>query len=129
MVMAFSASAKDSIEEIKGSTGSSDQGFLKQFLASKERQEEGKLLKEAVNQGIGAFVPDDLFENLVNNFSNAERLYGQTFLNLVSGYDFNYLKRNIKIPEFQRELKRKIENMVGSIEHHAAYCTQGNLVA
>lgn len=125
--MAFSGRAKDSIKEIKGSTGSSDQGFLRQFLASKEKQEEGKLLKEAVNQGIGAFVPDDIFGNLINNFSNAERLYGQTFLNLVSGYDFNYLKRNIKIPEFQRELKRKIENMVERLEDEGLIDDEGQV--
>jgi hypothetical protein len=62
VVVVFSSKAKDSIEEIKGSTGFSDDGFLRQFLESKERQEEGKLLKEAVNQGIGSFVPDDIFE-------------------------------------------------------------------
>ncbi len=107
MVVVFSSKAKDSLEEIKAAKGDSDKGLLRQFLESKEKQKDSKLIKEAVNQGIGAFVPDDIFENLVNNFSNAERLYGQTFLNLVCGYSFNYLERNFKIPEFQRELKKK----------------------
>ena len=46
-MVAFSSLAKDKIEEIKGSKGFSDKGLLRQFLESKERQQEGKLLKEA----------------------------------------------------------------------------------
>lgn len=125
----FSSKAKDSLEEIKAAKGDSDKGLLRQFLESKEKQKDSKLIKEAVNQGIGAFVPDDIFENLVNNFSNAERLYGQTFLNLVSGYNFNYLKRNIKIPEFQRELKGKIENMIERLEEEELIDEEGQLTS
>ena len=128
-MVAFSSKAKESIEETKGAKGYSDQGFLRQFLESKERQEEGRLIKEAVNQGIGGFVPDDIFQNLVNNFSQAEKLYGQTFLNLVSGYDFDYLKRNIKIPEFKRELKRRIENMIERLEEEGLIDRDGRVTS
>jgi Mg-chelatase subunit ChlD len=128
-VVAFSSEAKDEIQEFKGKMSFSDQGLMHSVLENKEKRKEAKLIKEAVNQGLGAFVPDDIYENLVNNFSNAERLYGKTFLNLVSGYDFAYLERNMKIPEFQRELKKKIENMIERLEEEGLVDGDGQLTS
>lgn len=125
-MVAFSGTGKEEIEEKKGAKGRG-QGFLRQFLESKEKQQEGKLIKEAISQGVGSFIPSDLFENLVNNYSQAEKLYGQTFLNLVSGYDARYLERNIKIPEFQRELKRRIESTIERLQEDGLVDDDGKL--
>ena len=112
MVMVFSpeAKAKEEIIELSGKLGFSkiDHGLMHSVLESKEKSDDGKLIKEAINQGVGAFIPDAIFENIVGDYSNAERLYGKTFLSLVSGYDADYLGRNVKIPEFQRELKKRM---------------------
>lgn len=82
----------------------------------KEKIEEGKLLRESINQGIGAFTPDLMLEQFVNNYSLAENLYGETILSLLSGYDENYLKKNIRIPEFQKELKKRITEKIDKLK-------------
>ena len=67
------------------------------------------LLDSALNQGLFAFNPDMMFENLVKDYSNAEKIYGESFLRFASGYDNNTIKKNIRFPEFQRELKKNLK--------------------
>ena len=76
---------------------------------------EGKLLSQSFNQGISSFTPDIIFENVVQNYSNAERLYGKKLLRLLSGYDPSYLKKNIRIPEFCRILRSDIQKNVKNL--------------
>src|SRR3989338_7683770 len=47
--------------------------------------DKGKVIKEAINQGIGAFNPDIMFEQLVKSYKIAENLYGQKILRAISG--------------------------------------------
>ncbi len=67
------------------------------------------LLDAALNQGLFAFNSEMMFENIVRDYNNAERMYGESFLRFASGYDNNAIKKNIKFPEFQRELKNNLE--------------------
>jgi Mg-chelatase subunit ChlD len=86
-----------------------DDKFLKSVLEKdKKAEDKGDLIAEAFNQGISSLNPDMMFENLVNNYSMAKKVYGETLIRLISGYSDDYIKRNIKIPEFRRELKKKI---------------------
>ncbi len=71
--------------------------------------DEGMVIEEALNRGIGAFNPDMMFEKLVKNFTMTKSIFGEALIRAVSGYDIDYLDKNIGIPEFQRELKRKIK--------------------
>ncbi len=108
--MAFSGEGKDEVLELTGKLGLTElgHGLMHSVLEVKEKADDGKLIKESINQGFGGFVPDVLYEQFVSNYSNAEQLYGRTFVNLISGYDADYVGRNVKIPEFQRELKKNI---------------------
>lgn len=110
VVFSSKSTATDDILELSGKLGLTEigQGLMRTVLETSEKTNEGKLIKEAINQGFGAFVPDALYQQFVQNFSYAEKLYGKTFVNLVSGYDSDYVGKNAKIPEFQRELKKKI---------------------
>ncbi len=71
--------------------------------------DEGTVVEEAFNNNMGSFMPDMMFKDLVNNFKNAEKLYGETLIRELSGYDPRYIDNNAKIPEFQRELKKRLE--------------------
>ena len=71
---------------------------------------DGKLLNEAINQGTSTFTPDLMFEQLVQNYSLAEKIHGKRLIRLISGYDPSYVKRNINIPEFARILKQELES-------------------
>jgi len=93
----------------------------------KKRMEQGKILKEAINYGINTFNPDLMFENLVKSYSQAERLYGEKLLRQLTGYDPKYLERNLSIPEFRRELKKKIEENVEGMKKDGLLNKEGDI--
>jgi len=78
--------------------------------------DDGKIIEDGINQGMSAFVPNMMFENLVKNFSIAKQLYGEKLLRLISGYDPKYLERNVRIPEFQKKLKKEIEERIENLK-------------
>ena len=97
-------------KESEGVLYPDDEGLSHSIVeGNKQRVEQGMMLDSSINQGLFAFNPDMMFENLVRDFSGAEKIYGESFLRLASGYDNNALKKNIKFPEFQRELKQKLK--------------------
>lgn len=71
---------------------------------------EGMLVQEAFNRSLNSFLPDMLFNELVNNYKNAKQLYGETIIRELTGYDSRYVDKNIKIPEFQRELQKRLKD-------------------
>ena len=72
----------------------------------------GKLISDAINQGMSSFSPDLMFEQLVKNYQMAKQVYGESIIRLVSGYEPDYVKKNIRIPEFQKELKEAIQQKI-----------------
>lgn len=127
--MAFSGDAEEEIIELSGKLGLTEigHGLMHSVIESKEKAKDGKLIKEAINQGIGGFVPDAIYEQIVSNYSAAERLFGKTFLNLVSGYDADYLGKNVRIPEFKRELKQRIAERMDEL-HREGFLDDGYMI-
>lgn len=82
----------------------------------KQQIDDGMLIDEAFNQNLKSFLPDMMFKDLVSDYKNAEKLYGQTLIRELSGYDPNFIDKNKKIPEFQRELKKRIEDRVQDLK-------------
>lgn len=82
----------------------------------KDTLDKGKLIKESFNQGIGSFTPDLMFEQLVKNYQLTKNLFGETLLRQITGYDPNYLERNVKIPEFQKVLKEAIKHRLDKLK-------------
>ncbi|MBW3015435.1 VWA domain-containing protein [Candidatus Woesearchaeota archaeon] len=82
----------------------------------KDAVESGEVINDSINYGIGSFTPDLMFEQLVKDYKNAERLFGEKIIRFVSGYEPGYVERNIKIPEFQRELKKRIEQNIQKLK-------------
>ena len=76
----------------------------------------GKLISDAINQGMSSFSPDLMFEQLVKSYTLAKQIYGESIIRLVSGYEPDYIKKNIGIPEFQRELKEKIQEKIQELK-------------
>lgn len=91
--------------------------------------DDGKLLNESFNQGISSFSPDMMFENIVQNYANAERIYGERMIRLLTGYDPNYVKKNIRIPEFCRELKSDIESNVKNMKKNGLLDKEGMITS
>ncbi|MBN1645462.1 VWA domain-containing protein [Candidatus Woesearchaeota archaeon] len=109
------------IEELSGSLGQSDEDdkLMKSVLeGDKDKVDDGKLITESISQGLGSFTPDLMFEQLVQDYKNAERIMGQSIIRELTGYEPGYVERNINIPEFQRELKDRIGQRIKSLQEN-----------
>jgi len=109
----------EEIEELNGKLGSQNEEdkLMKSVLNNdKKAIEDGKLIRESLNKGIGSFTPELIFEKLINNYSIAKDLYGETIIKSITSYDPNYIERNRKFPEFQKELKKKIQDNIEQLK-------------
>lgn len=107
------------IEELSGKLASQDDEdkLMHTVLeGDKEALDEGKIITESINQSLGSFTPDLMFKNMVKDFKQAKNLYGETLIRLLTGYDAEYVKKNISIPEFQRQVKGNIEKKVKDLK-------------
>ena len=52
----------------------------------KKTIDSGKLISDAINQGMSSFTPDMMFEQLVKNYTMAKQIYGQSIIKLLSLY-------------------------------------------
>ena len=105
----------DSIDEIEGSLAKQDEEdkLMHSVLeGDKDALDDAKMLRDSFNQGVGAFVPNMMFEQMVDNFKMAKQLFGETIIRQLSGYDPGYVEKNINIPEFQREMKKHINQKI-----------------
>lgn len=99
-----------------GSRESDDQGLMKSLVENDENVvRDGRLLAQATHQGFSSFVPDMLFDQLTKDYATSANLYGEKFLRLLSGYEPSYIERNIKIPEFRRELRSRMQDRVAEL--------------
>ncbi|MFT4343269.1 MAG: vWA domain-containing protein [Candidatus Woesearchaeota archaeon] len=127
---------KNAIEEEKGKLASDDEEdkLLHSVLENdSETIDDGKLVNESFNQGVSTFTPDIVFENIVQSYSNAEKIYGPKLIKLLTGYNPDYIKKNVHIPEFTKELraalakrskelkKRNITDNEGEITSHGIH--------
>ena len=123
MVRAFSPDTEvENIEKAEEAQGKLSTQFVEDKLmhsvlgGDKKTIDQGKLIEEAINRSVGSFVPDMIYANLVKNYSIAEKLYGETMLRLLTGYDPSYLSKNMGIPEFRKELQRVIAEKVDELK-------------
>ena len=78
--------------------------------------DEGKIVEEAINRGLSAFIPDLLFEQLVKNYSIVKQMLGEKLIRLLTGVEPDYLEKNIGIPEFRKELKKAIQENINNLK-------------
>ncbi len=103
--------------EIESSFQNMDKGFIDSILENdKSTIDNGKLISSAINYGIGSFIPDLIFEQLVKNYSIAKQIYGESIIRLISGYEPDYIDKNINVGEFRKELKEKIHQKIDELK-------------
>ncbi len=118
----------EKIEETQGSlaTQSEEDKLMRSVLQNdKQSIDDGKLLEQGASQGINAFVPSALFENMVQRYAAAKQLYGERLFRLLTGYSGAYIDRNKKIPEFKKELRRQIQARVDKLKEKGLLDAQG----
>ena len=119
---------KEYIEELTGKL--SFQKVEKKLMHSvlendKETIEKGRLIRDSINQGLNSFTPDLMYEQMVRNYQMAEHIYGPSLLKLATGYNPDYIKKNISIPEFRKELKFKIEKNIEKMKEEGFLDKEG----
>ncbi|MEM2916303.1 MAG: VWA domain-containing protein [Candidatus Woesearchaeota archaeon] len=136
--MAFSVEGQvkgiENAEEAKGKLATQfveDKLMHAVISSDKTTIDNGKLISESFNQSIGSFIPDMIFANIVKNFSIAKQLYGETMLRILTGYDPNYVQKNLGIPEFRKELQNAITEKIeelrrqGLVDDYGQVCQKG----
>ncbi len=108
------------VEELKGKLQFNflDGSLMHAVLDNdKDAIKEGRLASESLNYRI-QLNAELLFEELVKNYKNAKQIYGKSFITELTGFSDDYVENNIRIPEFQRELKKRIEDRIKSMNEH-----------
>ncbi len=93
----------------------------------KDTIDNGKLLGESINQNLSSFVPDLIFRNLVNDYKLAKQLYGEFIIRKLTGYDPRFVEKNLKIPEFQEEVRQKIEKNIKKLREEELINKDGEI--
>ena len=118
------------LDELSGKLSSNpeEKRLMRSVLESDEEViNDGRLVTAAINTGIGAFTPDMLFDKLVTNYKTAKRIYGETFLQEISGYGESTIERNLHIGEFKQELKRRIKDKIEKLKDRGLIDKEGML--
>lgn len=116
--MIFSLKAINDSSSSKIDDASGLGGNVLSSVAKKDKKttEQGLLLNEALNQGVLSFTPDLLYEHIVKSYGSAKKIFGPRLLRFLSGCSESLLEKNVRIPEFRKELKKSIENSVDSLK-------------
>ncbi len=117
------------IQEKKGKLKPSDEEKLMHSILEddKEKISDGKLISESINQGIGSLTPEMILENLVKDYKLARKLYGETIIRELTGYSPNYVEKNIAIPEFKRELNKKVADKINDLKEQGYLNKDGTI--
>ncbi len=117
-------------EEMKGKLAHSEQldKLMRSVLENdKDLIEEGKILSEGTDAGMQSFTPELMFEQLTKNYKTAKKIYGERLIRQATGHSSGYIERNIKIPEFRRELKGKLEQSMKSLQDKGLIDNEGQI--
>jgi len=109
---------KDEIEELTGKLSSQEEKKLMHSVLENDKEtiEKGKLIQDCINQGLNSFTPDLIYQQLIKNYSMAKHIFGPSLLKLATGYNPDYIKKNINIPEFQKELRFRIQKNIEKLK-------------
>lgn len=108
---------------------SEEDKLMKSVLENdKDKIDDGQMITDSINQGLGSFTPDAMFESVVQNYKQAEKIYGESLIRALSGYEPGYVEKNIKIPEFRREVDKKIKEKFDDLKRKGLIDKEGNIL-
>lgn len=117
------------IEEFSGKMEINlDKGLMRSVVENdRSAIDNGKLIADSINQGLSSFTASSVFEQLIKNFSLAKSIFGSSVIRLLTGYDDEFVGRNIRLPEFQRELLKRIEERIESLRQEGLIGREGEI--
>jgi len=107
----YRSKIKGSIEEKEGKLKKQDKEdkLLSSVLEGK-KTEDGKLLRNAINNSLFSFNPDMMFQQIVKNYSSAKQIYGDSFVREIAD------EKDVGFPEVQRNIKKKLMDKFESLK-------------
>jgi Mg-chelatase subunit ChlD len=99
--------------------------MMRSIIEGDEDAADATVMEEAINQGVGAFVPDMMYSKMVQNYKDAATKYGEKIIREVSGFEPEFIEKNVKVPEFQRELKSQIGQRIKDMEKKGLIDSEG----
>ncbi len=69
-----------------------------------QQSDEARIILNALNHGVFAFNPDMMMRQMVSNYKEAEKLYGEGFIQAVAS------ERDVRFPEVQRKLQKELRD-------------------
>ena len=121
----------DKSEEKTGKLDSqSEEDKLMKSVLENDKNEidDGQVITDSINQGMGSFTPDVMFDKMVQNYKQAEQIYGESMVRALSGYDPSYVEKNIVIPEFRREVEKRIKEKFEDLRRKGLIDREGNIL-
>ena len=121
----------DKSEEKTGKLDSqSEEDKLMKSVLENDKNEidDGQVITDSINQGMGSFTPDVMFDKMVQNYKQAEQIYGESMVRALSGYDPSYVEKNIVIPEFRREVEKRIKEKFDDLRRKGLVDREGNIL-
>jgi len=119
-VIIFSIGQKKSIEAKRTTTLDQSEILktLSKSLSEKKIRdiEDFYFLKDAINNNIFAFIPNLIYERIIRDYKQIDKIFGESLLRKITGYNSGYIKRNIMIPEFRKELHKRIEENIEKLK-------------
>ncbi len=117
-------------EELTGKMGSdADEERLAHTVLEGDTQSasDARMLAQSADYAMGSFTPDLMFEQLVERYQSAQRLYGPTIIRALTGYDGEFIERNLRISEFKERLKENIHKSVERLRKEGLIDKEGDI--
>lgn len=93
----------------------------------KKSIDQGNLLQQSINNGFSGFNADMMYEHLVDNYRTAQNIYGDKLLRFVSGYETDYIERNLNVPEFRKILKKNMNDSIEELKKNKLLDNKGEI--
>ncbi len=117
-------------EELAGSPGRNPEkeGLMNTVLeADTDSIDLGNMVMDSVNNGLSMFTPELVMEKLVNDYREAEEIFGETLVRQLTGYSANYVQKNMNIPEFKRHLEDQVKQNIDGLKDQGVLSKRGEL--
>lgn len=85
------------------------------------------LLNEGINQGIINFTASSINKTLIKNPKMAKNILGEKLMKQLTGFDPDYLEKNLKFPEFKKEVEKSIQEKIKKLEKKGMISEDGTI--
>ena len=87
----------------------------------------GNMVMHSMDSGVNFFTPEMIMEKLVKDYRSAKEILGETMIRQLTGYDADYVEKNVRIPEFERLLKERVKENIHGLRKEGLVDNEGGV--